>query len=122
MIQQSPLSRKAGQSHLTSLLRRIRVFARGAAEDAEIRDSRRGDRQVARLSVAPCFVTPIRFVHDTGDLPVAPTRILAAPRLRANMPGRRAKTSRRETAKVHMQLPCLVGEGQSEGSGAGRRR
>src|SRR5882672_3814349 len=85
------LSRKAGQSHLASLPWRRRILARGAAEDAEIRDSCRGDRQVARLSVAPCFVASIRFVHDTGDLPVAPTRIFAtsaAPREHTRAPGK----------------------------------
>ena len=85
------LSHKAGQLHLTSLPWRRRIFARGAAEDAEIRDSCRGDRQVACPSVAPSFVTPIRFVHSTGDLPVAPTRVFvtsAAPHEHTRPPGK----------------------------------
>src|SRR5215468_1331216 len=106
LFAESPLPLRAGQLHLTSLPWRRRIFARGATEDAEIREFCRGDRQVARPSVAPSFVTPIRFVHSTGDLPVAPTRIFAISAAPREQPGPRAKTTRQETAKSICDCPA----------------
>src|SRR5882672_9480677 len=118
------LSRKAGQSHLASLPWRRRIFARGAAEDAEVRDSCRGGRQVARLSVAPGYVTSVRFVHGTGDLPVAPTRIFAtsaAPREHTRPPGKDDPTGDGQSPYA-IALPARGEETLLGGSASDRER
>ncbi len=79
---------------------------------AEPRRTRRFKIPVGATGRAPVSLSHRDSSHQSGSSPARATcrsplrESSLPPRLRVNTPDRRAKTTRRETANVHMQRPC----------------
>src|SRR5882724_3727805 len=107
---ESPLPLWARLSHLMSLPRH-----RGFLH-AEPRRTRRFEILVGATGRSPVSLSRRDSSHQSGPSPARATcrsplhESSLPPRLRVNIPGRRAKTTRWETAKAHMQLPCALCE------------